>query len=102
MMHASGLAASPALYNGLLQAIAAHDGSAGDALAIFLGMQCAGVEPTSQTISLLLACLARAGETGHALWLLREAAAAGQSLPLAAYNSVLQVWACGAPAGESR
>ena len=92
-MHAAGLAASPALYNGLIQAITMHGGAAGDALAVFLGMQCAGVEPTAQTVALLLACLARAGETGHALWLLREAAASRQALPLAAYNSVLTLLA---------
>ena len=55
------------------------------------GMQEAGVEPTAQTVNLLLTLLAQAGQVDQGLWLLQEAERARYELGQHAYHSVLVV-----------
>lgn len=57
--------------------------------------QCAGISPSTHTLSLLLGALVAGGAASDALWLLREALAQGYDLAAPAFNGVLQVGAAG-------
>ncbi|PSC68549.1 Pentatricopeptide repeat-containing mitochondrial [Micractinium conductrix] len=94
-LHAGGMVGTHQLYHGLLTSCqAAGEGEL--ALEVFLGMQCAGVRPTSHTVGLLLGALVSSGQVGHSLWLVREALASSYELGTASFNTVLQLLAaCG-------
>jgi pentatricopeptide repeat protein len=63
------------------------------ALEAFLGMQCAGVDVTAQTATLLMASLCAAKQRDHALALLGQVRQARWVLSLTAYTSLLKLLA---------
>lgn len=85
-MHEQGLAGPPQMYNSVIAACGARWQPA---LEAFLGMQCAGVEATAQSATLLMASLCAGRQRDHAMALLQEVAAARWSLSLTAYSSLL-------------
>jgi pentatricopeptide repeat protein len=87
-MHSLGIAGPPGMYNTVIASCSSHWEHA---LRVFLSMQCAGVDVSSQTVNLLLAALCAGGQRDHALWLLRETINLGWPLSLAAYTSLLQL-----------
>jgi len=87
-MHAQGLVGPQQMYNGV---IAACGRQWPQALEAFLGMQCAGVPVSVQTVNLLMASFCSGGEKDHALWLLRQMASVGLPLSLTNYISLLQI-----------
>lgn len=89
-MHAQGLTGPPQMYNSVIAACGIRWKPA---LEAFLGMQCAGVEVTAQSATLLMASLCAAKQRDHALALLRQVAQAHWVLSLTAYTSLLKLLA---------
>lgn len=89
-MHAQGLTGPRQMYNSVIAACGIRWKPA---LETFLGMQCAGVEATEQTATLLMASLCAAKQRDHALALLQQVAQAHWKLSLTAYTSLLKLLA---------
>ena len=89
-MHAQGLSGPPQMYNSVIAACGIRYKPA---LEAFLGMQCAGVEVTAQSATLLMASLCAAKQRDHALALLKQVAQARWVLSLTAYTSLLKLLA---------
>jgi len=89
-MHSQGLTGPPQMYNSVIAACGIRWKPA---LEAFLGMQCAGVEVTAQSATLLMASLCAAKQRDHALALLRQVAQARWVLSLTAYTSFLKLLA---------
>lgn len=87
-MHQQGLAGPAQMYNSVIAACGARWRQA---LEVFLGMQCAGVEVTAQAATLLMASLCAGGQRDHAMALLSQVAQARWTLSLTAYSSLLQL-----------
>jgi pentatricopeptide repeat protein len=89
-MHSQGLTGPPQMYNSIIAACGIRWKPA---LEAFLGMQCAGVDVTPQSATLLMASLCAAKQRDHALALLQQVAQARWVLSLTAYTSLLKILA---------
>jgi pentatricopeptide repeat protein len=89
-MHAQGLTGPAQMYNSVIAACGIRWKPA---LEAFLGMQCAGVEVTAQSATLLMASLCAAKQRDHAIALLQQVSQARWILSLTAYSSLLKLLA---------
>lgn len=87
-MHEQGLVGPPQMYHSV---IAACGSRWEHALDTFLGMQCAGVEASSQSVNLLMASLCAGRQRDHAVTLFYQSASAGIALNQIAYTALIKL-----------
>lgn len=89
-MHYQGISGPQQMYHSLISCC-------GDkwqlGLEIFLGMQCAGVEVSQQTLNLVMGCLCAGKQKDHAMWLLKQSKMANMQLNAIAYFNLLSLCA---------
>jgi len=87
-MHYQGISGPQQMYHSLISCC-------GDkwqlGLEIFLGMQCAGVEVSQQTLNLVMGCLCAGRQKDHAMWLLKQSKMANMQLNAVAYFNLLSL-----------
>jgi len=89
-MHSQSIVGPQQLYDCV---IAAYKSDWKGALEVFLGMQCVGVEVSSDTLNLIMKSLCMGEQKEHALWLVEEAKLADIELKPQSYESILALCA---------
>lgn len=89
-MHSQGIVGPHQIYHNLIYACGE---SWQYAVEVFLGMQCAGVVVTPQTLNNVMSSLCKGKQKDHAMWLFQQSCAAKMTLSHMAYSKLLQMLA---------